>query len=200
MRFVGRITDWHDAKGYGFVVPNGGGERAFAHIKEFRRGPKRPALGDLISYLPARDPQGRLTAKAIRHVGLEPKSQRAPSRLPRAALGAAALASAAVLAALGFMPALVTGVIFGTSALSYVAYWLDKSASQRGGQRTPESTLHGLGLLGGWPGALIAQQQFHHKTVKQPFQRVFWITVLVNVAVTVWLVQSGLATEFALSL
>jgi len=48
----------------------------------------------------------------------------------------------------------------GLSLLSYLMYWLDKEAAQSGAQRTPESTLHLVDLLGGWPGALVAQQQF----------------------------------------
>lgn len=37
-------------------------------------------------------------------------------------------------------------------------------------------------LLGGWPGALIAQQKFRHKTRKVSFQVVFWAIVLVHQA------------------
>ncbi|WP_040500587.1 DUF1294 domain-containing protein, partial [Ideonella sp. B508-1] len=47
--------------------------------------------------------------------------------------------------------------------------------------RTPESTLHWMGLLCGWPGALLAQQVLRHKTSKTSFIVVFWLTVLVNV-------------------
>jgi cold shock CspA family protein len=32
VRFKGKITDWNDEKGYGFVTPNGGGPRVFVHI------------------------------------------------------------------------------------------------------------------------------------------------------------------------
>ena len=42
--------------------------------------------------------------------------------------------------------------------------------------------MHMLDLLGGWPGALIAQQQSRHKTVKASFQAAFWFTVLANLA------------------
>ena len=44
------------------------------------------------------------------------------------------------------------------SALSIGMYALDKSAAKKGGQRTPENTLHLLSLGGGWPGAMYAQQ------------------------------------------
>jgi uncharacterized membrane protein YsdA (DUF1294 family) len=75
------------------------------------------------------------------------------------------------------------------SVACFVAYALDKSAARRGERRTPESTLLMLGLFGGWPGALLAQQWLRHKTVKQPFRQMFWFTVVVNVAGFLWLAR-----------
>lgn len=197
---AGRVTDWNDDKGFGFVVPSGGGERAFVHVNEFQRGSRRPVEGDLISYLPKKDPRGRLNAKQIRHAGQKIAVLRKPSRVPRAALGAGALLAACALAAVGVIPVLLAVALLALSALAYLMYWLDKSAAQRSAQRTPENTLHLVGLAGGWPGALIAQQQFRHKTIKQPFQTFFWATVVLNLAALVWLVESGIAFELAQSL
>lgn len=59
MRSAGRITEWNNDKGFGFVVPNGGGTRAFAHVSQFPSGAHRPAMGDLISYLAVVDERGR---------------------------------------------------------------------------------------------------------------------------------------------
>jgi uncharacterized membrane protein YsdA (DUF1294 family) len=79
------------------------------------------------------------------------------------------------------------------SLLCFCSYALDKSAARRGERRTPESRLLVLGLLGGWPGALLAQQWLRHKTVKQPFRSMFWASVAVNVAGFLWLAQRALA-------
>lgn len=200
MRLAGRITDWNDQKGFGFVVPNGGGARAFVHVNDFQRGSRRPVSGDLISYLPTTDPRGRLSAKQVRHAGQTIAVPRVPSRVPRAALGVAALGLAAALAVLHILPFVLATAMTGLSVVAYVAYWMDKSAAQRGAQRTPESTLHLIALAGGWPGALVAQQQFRHKTRKQPFQSVFWVTVALNGVALAWLVDSGLAAGLAQSL
>ena len=69
MRYQGRIGDWNDDKGFGFVVPNGGGDRAFVHIKAFARTSRRPLDGDLITYSVTRDARGRLQANTIRFAG-----------------------------------------------------------------------------------------------------------------------------------
>ena len=87
-----------------------------------------------------------------------------------------------LLVALAYLP---------PSLICYAAYALDKSAARRQGRRMPERTLHLLALLGGWPGAWIAQRRLRHKTNKPRFLLVFWLTVLLNVAaVTTWAASS----------
>lgn len=192
MRHVGRIADWNDEKGYGFVTPNGGGERAFVHIKAFEKRGRRPNDGDLISYEPALDERRRLNATRIREVKLSarPPSLQRP-RLPRKILGILALLALAVAAYLGRVPPLVPLVYAGVSLITFVAYGLDKSAARTNRWRTQESTLHLFELLGGWPGALIAQGSFRHKTRKLSFQIAFWLVVTVNIAGLAWLIDSG---------
>lgn len=67
------------------------------------------------------------------------------------------------------------------SLLTFVVYAIDKSAARRGTWRTSERTLHCLALVGGWPGALLAQQWLRHKSSKPKFRVVFWSTVALNV-------------------
>ncbi|MBB5863388.1 DUF1294 domain-containing protein [Xanthomonas sp. 3058] len=73
--------------------------------------------------------------------------------------------------------------------MAMIAYRGDKRAAQRGRQRTPEATLHLIALLGGWPGALLAQQLFRHKSSKATFQLRFWITVVLNIIALCWSCQ-----------
>lgn len=69
------------------------------------------------------------------------------------------------------------------SAMAFVMYGLDKWAAKRNARRTPENTLQLCALLGGWPGALLAQQVFRHKSSKRSFQVVFWFMVVINCGV-----------------
>lgn len=71
------------------------------------------------------------------------------------------------------------------SAVAFFLYWRDKRQARADGWRTPEKILHGVELLGGWPGALVAQQAFRHKTRKLSFQLVFWLIVLLHQVVWV---------------
>jgi uncharacterized membrane protein YsdA (DUF1294 family) len=92
------------------------------------------------------------------------------------------------LAAVHVLPVVVPVAILLMSVVAFVVYRLDKSAAIQGKRRVPESTLHLLSLVGGWPGALVAQRLFRHKTTKKPFRVVFWLTVAANSALLTWLV------------
>ena len=50
MRRQGKIVEWNDGRGFGFVLLNGGDERAFAHISDFADRRARPAIGDVVTY------------------------------------------------------------------------------------------------------------------------------------------------------
>jgi uncharacterized membrane protein YsdA (DUF1294 family) len=82
------------------------------------------------------------------------------------------------------MPSILE-IAFATYALaslaSFGAYAMDKSAAHSRSRRIPERTLLLLGLAGGWPGALLAQRMFRHKTAKTAFQVKFWLSVAANI-------------------
>ncbi|HFE7524927.1 TPA: DUF1294 domain-containing protein [Salmonella enterica subsp. enterica serovar Newport] len=62
---------------------------------------------------------------------------------------------------------------------------IDKTAARKTWRRVPESTLLVFGVVGGWPGAIVGQQLFRHKTQKQPFKTYFIVSVIVSILVTV---------------
>ncbi|MBI3856671.1 MAG: DUF1294 domain-containing protein [Planctomycetes bacterium] len=61
-------------------------------------------------------------------------------------------------------------------------YGYDKAVAGGTRSRVPEKWLHLLALLGGSPAAFLSQKLFRHKTVKAPFQRVFWLIVVLQLA------------------
>ncbi|MBT2788285.1 MULTISPECIES: DUF1294 domain-containing protein [unclassified Halomonas] len=76
------------------------------------------------------------------------------------------------------------------SVIAYITYAIDKKAAIKNRRRVSEKSLHLLGIVGGWPGALLAQQQLRHKTQKTAFQVTFWLTVVVNLVCAGWLTVS----------
>jgi uncharacterized membrane protein YsdA (DUF1294 family) len=65
----------------------------------------------------------------------------------------------------------------GISGVTFLFYGYDKMQARNLEWRVKEVTLHMLELLGGWPGALIGQHFFQHKTRKTAFQIPFWMIV-----------------------
>src|SRR5450759_1608315 len=99
----GRLTDWNDERGFGYITPLGGGPTIFVHVSEFPRDKRRPMPTDLLTYTRGQDERGR--ARATDVAFMAPTS---PSHggLPVSALGV--LTSLAV--SLGFL-ILVLGLV-----------------------------------------------------------------------------------------
>ena len=80
------------------------------------------------------------------------------------------------------LPVAAAAVYLTASLLTLLFYGLDKSAAKKGSWRIRERTLHIFALAGGWPGAMVGQGLFHHKTQKRSFRALFWITVILNLS------------------
>ncbi|WHS57831.1 DUF1294 domain-containing protein [Pseudomonas sp. G2-4] len=79
--------------------------------------------------------------------------------------------------AVSWVPMTAYGLV---SLVAFLLYWSDKRKARADVWRIPENVLHAVALAGGWPGALLAQQLFRHKTRKVSFQVVFWFIVLLH--------------------
>lgn len=173
--WIGKIVQWEDAKGFGWVECEG--KRFFAHIKDFGRGQRRPRAGEEVRFIEGMDAKGRTCAKRVvfvkegrGHVGSRGWLQ----------LG---LFLPLPLLALRELPGvwwMGAGGMLTVSLITYGMYAHDKKRAESGEWRVAESTLHLAELLGGWPGALIAQRRLRHKCSKTSFQVVFWLVVILH--------------------
>ena len=68
-RLHGRITQWFDDRGYGFITAAGGTKQVFLHISALSARGVRPKPGDAVTFLLDRDAEGRLRAKAVQYAG-----------------------------------------------------------------------------------------------------------------------------------
>ena len=91
-----------------------------------------------------------------------------------------------VLAVLRLLPMMVPLWYALLSLIAFAAYAADKAQASTRRRRVSENALHLVSLLGGWPGALVAQRHFRHKTRKTRFQVLFLGTVLLHVVVLSW--------------
>lgn len=186
MKLKGKLTKWKDAAGYGFITPEHGGEDVFVHIKAFAKSHQRPTLNEGLTYELSSGTDGRPQASNVRREG---EKQALGGTTPRIVL---AIGFWAILIGLSFnrsLPVVILGVYAALSIVTFFTYAWDKLAANRNWRRVPEANLHGLELLGGWPGGLIAQIVLRHKNRKRSYQLVFWLLVSANCGALAWLLS-----------
>ncbi|HGS5633726.1 TPA: DUF1294 domain-containing protein [Vibrio parahaemolyticus] len=176
----GQILEWNDSKGYGFISVIGDKQKVFIHVSSIKSRGRRPKLNDSVTFELTKDSKGRLNAENVVIEGA--------NGFPLTVLfGFSFLvaASASVIVFKGQL--LLIPVYLILSTFTYLMFAWDKQAAQNGRWRTSENTLHFLSLIGGWPGALLAQFQLRHKSKKQPFKFMLWVMIALNVSCFVWL-------------
>lgn len=188
MQFEGNLRQWNAQKGYGFITPDLGDQDIFVHIKAFAAGTEQPQVGERLRFGIETDAKGRKRAARVLRVQAARPARRASTRQPvrQRSAGGLLLIPAFVALCVGLSllwtpPKFFVPFYLIASVVCFVAYAMDKAAAMKQTWRTREGTLHLLSLIGGWPGALLAQRAFRHKTVKQEFRTVFWATVILNV-------------------
>lgn len=214
MQLSGTVVFWRDDKGFGFVVCEQTAQKLFFHIND-NSGTERPQNGDLLQFDLQQDKRGRDIAAPWRIS----QTQRAATDVTAAApvttntfaANHSALSTAgdihyanqiALWFRLSFLFAVIMALLFGrllyvlpllyleASLFTYWLYKTDKEAAiARHGNRLTEESLQLFSLIGGWPGAYIAQQQLAHKRSKLSFRREFGLVILGNALLVIWLIS-----------
>lgn len=142
-------------------------------------------MDEAVSYTLALDSHGRTQAKDVRFT-VAPPGAASMRRIVRPdiavpiAFAVSFLVTLVALAAGGWLGLSWVALYYSASIITFGVYAWDKTVAQNGGRRIRESTLHLMSLVGGWPGALVAQVLLRHKTRKPSFLIGYWFTVLVN--------------------
>ena len=153
MRFKGKISEWNDDRGFGFIAPAEAGARVLCHIKASADRSSRPEVGKTVTYELAKDARGRPRASQIRYAGsVKPPpvaSQPSRSSLTQAVVGASVfLLGLAALVVTSRAPWWLLPWYLVLSVVTFMLYGWDKVSARGGHWRTQESTLNGLALLG----------------------------------------------------
>ncbi|ASD22807.1 DNA-binding protein [Cryobacterium sp. LW097] len=188
-RVHGTLTAWDDDRGFGFITPAQGTGKTFVHIKAFPAGHTRPQLGEALTFDIEQSADGKRRAARVHPAGkrMLSSSGRTPARrTSRAARYLPILffvAGYLVVNTLWPIPVWVAGLYLAASIVCFSFYAVDKSAATAGRWRVSETTLLLWGVIGGWPGAIVAQQTLRHKTQKASFRSAFRGSVIVNLIV-----------------
>lgn len=83
----------------------------------------------------------------------------------------------------------LTAWLVAVNIVAFAYFGFDKAQARNpGGARVPETTLHAFSLAGGSPGAFLAMRLFRHKTMKGRFRILFWCIVVLQTALTAWVI------------
>lgn len=188
----GEIVHWHDEKGFGFVAVQTPSLKVFFHASVLQARDLLPQKGEQVR-IKATYADGKWTATEVSSprrqqaqadaakrasVVWQPMKNQLMFALPMAGLWLLLLAwKLPKLFAMSVLLSLWCGMLYA---------W-DKRCAISKRRRIPEQKLHLFALLGSWPGAWLARYAFRHKTTKQPFVLLFWLSVLLNVALVLYI-------------
>ena len=176
----------------------------FIHISAFgRHARRRPEINQLVAYTLSSDKKGRPRAENATLDGY--KSQKENNRqqikekqykeILAIITSGVFLIIVGLSVLLGAISPLILGLYIIASLFTFIMYAHDKTAARENSWRVREKTLQLLSLMGGWPGALIAQQKLHHKSRKLSFQIVFWLTIILNCCAFIYLFTPNKTTK-----
>ena len=189
----GKVVKWNNGKGFGFIEPSNGGPELFFHENCLLNQSRRPIVNDEVFFEIASNSEGKVRAERILF-----KGERDPRRTDKLfdvgylALSCFFLFGIGALVFVKKIDPVVLVLYLMLSLVTFLLYWRDKIKSKSDQWRTPENTLHLFSLIGGWPGALIAQRTLHHKSRKKSFQTIYFITMVLNVSVFLFYCLSGI--------
>lgn len=192
----GRIIEWDAHKGFGFL--HDGTHRIFIHSRDFAEHRKVPAAGDTVTFTVGEDFTGRTCAKQAVITSSTSRLLKKQWLALLLLLIAPALALHRLSLRFDALLLIITAVLI--SVITYFVYWWDKHKARTGGWRTAEATLHLLELIGGWPGAFLAQRRLRHKSSKISFLVVFWFIVAAHQFIAIDYLLNWRLTQSALQL
>lgn len=203
-RLRGKLVDWNDARGFGFILDEDG-RRYFVHITAIARIATRPRVGDTVQFVPRMGSRRGLEARSVTIDGANPVSRPSRNISEKRDPDWQIVLAFTLVGVLAYLiwrdpSAIVLGLVYlAVGAVSFYLYFSDKQAAEAQAWRVSETALHSSDLAFGIIGGLLAQALFRHKTRKLSFMLVTLAIGLGHVGLLVVLVMGDIKLEWVLS-
>jgi uncharacterized membrane protein YsdA (DUF1294 family)/cold shock CspA family protein len=201
------VVEWSEEKGCGFIRPRGAKEtdpQVFVGMASMATRKKKPQVGDVLLYemveVPNTGKNRRLRTpyRAENATFLGEEVPQAPDRrgeMMAVALGVAYLVALGLVSLVQPLARIVLAIDVAAGVIAFILYWYDKNCAEAGRFRVTEAALQGWALVGGWPGAAVAQRVFRHKTRKGSYQNVFRLVIFLNILLTACILFFAMASR-----
>ena len=192
MRVKGRIRSWNDQKGFGFIEPDHSGKQVFIHVSAFSNRHRKPTTGELVTYALSTDREGRPCAARATLPG-----DTLPKRAKRSAKALAVIGAILFLCVIGISVARVQTTTCNPWALSNSQphHLHNVCRRQIGSQARSEADPREHVTLAVIDWRLAGRAHCATNTTSQIEEAivpsVFWITVVLNVGMHVWILIPG---------
>ncbi len=190
--YVGKVVRWRDDEAAGYIKVQSLKAKVYFPQSSFVFRDKRPEKHQRVSFVAGRRGDQWVATRVIPQgytIGFaDQPTEQTSGTLMSGSFSEVVLAIAFVclhLSAVAFLSLPVAAAYLLLSCLLLWLYRFDKRTAQASGRTSvPDTILHLLSLIGGWPGGLMAQLRYHHHTANIRFVRIFWFTVAANVVWT----------------
>jgi uncharacterized membrane protein YsdA (DUF1294 family)/cold shock CspA family protein len=177
----GRLVKWTDERGFGFILPEEGGDTVFVHISGFLPAVRRPVEGDVVSF------QVDRSERRTKAVNVRLKALPLPDTVVVSYGVGVLFLTLLGLYSFGFVHlnnAIKLYLVM--SVITFGFYYVDKKRAETKRWRIHSTTLHVLEAIGGWPGALLAMSMLRHLTRKH--DHLVMLSAIVAIHLVAWLV------------
>ena len=176
----GYVIHFNEEKGYGFIGSDEQEENIFVHITEVKNADEL-TQGQAVSFEIEKTKKGFSAINVM--VG---KKQYSPYLI----FGVISFVLMLLVFAYSSQQMhLLLAYLIAINLTTFLLYGYDKFISSGERLRVPELNLQALSLLGGSPAALLAQKFFRHKTIKGSFQVVYWLIVIGQMGILVFMLK-----------
>ena len=174
----GYVIHFNEEKGYGFIGSDEYEENIFVHITQVKNSDEL-SQGQVVEFTIEKTKKGLAAINVI-------AGEKQASPYLFFGLISLFLSLAIFTYALQHLQ-IILSYFIAINLTTFSLYGYDKFISSGEKLRVPELTLQALAILGGSPVALLAQKFFRHKTIKGSFQIVYWLIVILQIGLLLYL-------------